>query len=298
MNDAQIAIAFAAGIVAAFNPCGFAMLPAYLAYFLGLEEGEGDSRGNVLRALTVGASVSLGFVIVFGIMGAIVSAASLSLGEYLPWVTMVIGGGLLILGIAMIFGYEMTVSLPKLNKGTNGRQAGSMFLFGVSYAVASLSCTLPIFLAQVTGVFTRDSFGSGLSVFATYTLGMSLVLMTLTLVVALARRSLTRKLNRVLPYINRISGILLVVAATYVVYFGWTEVRILRGDIRSDGLTDWFFELQSRVNNNIVDFGAVRLGLVLGVIVLGALAYAVLRPKRTEVDEAAASSEQQDLVST
>ena len=35
MIDAPLALAFAAGLVATVNPCGFAMLPAYLSYFMG-----------------------------------------------------------------------------------------------------------------------------------------------------------------------------------------------------------------------------------------------------------------------
>ena len=38
--DARLALAFSAGMVATVNPCGFALLPAYLSYFLGLEEAE------------------------------------------------------------------------------------------------------------------------------------------------------------------------------------------------------------------------------------------------------------------
>ena len=37
MIDVDLAFPLAAGLIAAFNPCGFAMLPAYLAYFLGHE---------------------------------------------------------------------------------------------------------------------------------------------------------------------------------------------------------------------------------------------------------------------
>ena len=37
--NAALALAFAAGMVATVNPCGFAMLPAYLSYFMGLSEG-------------------------------------------------------------------------------------------------------------------------------------------------------------------------------------------------------------------------------------------------------------------
>ena len=43
MIDAPFALAFAAGTVAAFNPCGFALLPAYLGWFLGAEDAaDGD----------------------------------------------------------------------------------------------------------------------------------------------------------------------------------------------------------------------------------------------------------------
>ena len=46
--DAPLALAFGAGMLAAVNPCGFAMLPAYLSYFCGLEgsleEGAGSTR--------------------------------------------------------------------------------------------------------------------------------------------------------------------------------------------------------------------------------------------------------------
>ena len=61
--DAPLALAFTAGMVATVNPCGFAMLPAYLSYFLGIEgTDDGPAEAGVLRALVVGAVVSLGFV--------------------------------------------------------------------------------------------------------------------------------------------------------------------------------------------------------------------------------------------
>ena len=48
---------------ATVNPCGFAMLPAYLSYFLGIDRThDGPAEAGVLRALLVGAVVSLGFV--------------------------------------------------------------------------------------------------------------------------------------------------------------------------------------------------------------------------------------------
>src|SRR3546814_21089418 len=69
MIDAPLAIAFASGMLAPVNPCGFAMLPAYLGFFLGQEGGDRDVRASVSRSLGVGLSVSAGFLLVFSIVG-------------------------------------------------------------------------------------------------------------------------------------------------------------------------------------------------------------------------------------
>ncbi len=67
MEGAPLALAFAAGLLAAFNPCGFALLPAYLAYFVGVA---GEERASPLRvtgrALVASATLTLGFAVVFG----------------------------------------------------------------------------------------------------------------------------------------------------------------------------------------------------------------------------------------
>ena len=62
MSTATLLLAFSAGMVAAVNPCGFALLPAYLAYYLGLESS-GDAaappRGGELgRSLAVSGAMT------------------------------------------------------------------------------------------------------------------------------------------------------------------------------------------------------------------------------------------------
>ena len=80
MIDAPLAYAFGVGMVATVNPCGFAMLPAYLSFFLGLEGAEDDTRASVLQALTIGGVVTLGFLVVFGLLGILLDGA-LSSGQ-------------------------------------------------------------------------------------------------------------------------------------------------------------------------------------------------------------------------
>lgn len=272
MIDAPLALAFGAGMIATVNPCGFAMLPAYLSYFLGLEDQSADAQAGVLRALAVAASVSAGFLAVFSVVGLLITQFSLSIEQHLPWVTIVIGIGLAGLGIAMLRGFTITVALPKLDKGTDSRQLGSMFLFGVSYAVASLSCTIPVFLAALSSTLSRSSFLSALAVFIAYALGMALVLGTLTLAIALARHSLVRRLRSVMPYVNRISGVLLILAGAYLAYYGWYELQVFSGDTDAGGPARVVFDLNSRLSEWVQSVGATRIGIVLA----GVIAFVVI----------------------
>ena len=58
-----LGLALGAGLVAAVNPCGFALLPAYLSMFV-LEEHRQRSVA-VVRALRATAALTLGFAAVF-----------------------------------------------------------------------------------------------------------------------------------------------------------------------------------------------------------------------------------------
>jgi cytochrome c biogenesis protein CcdA len=287
----SVSLAFGAGMIAVVNPCGFAMLPAYLSYFLGLDDPSRDQRSAVLRAVATGLVVSAGFVVVFGIIGLAIELFSLSIGEQLPYVTMVIGVALAGLGVAMLFGFEPTVALPKLDKGTGSRQLGSMFVFGISYAIASLSCTIPVFLVAVTGVFTTGSTAEGLAVFLAYAAGMAIVLISLTVTLALARRSLVNRLRSALPKIHRISGVLLVVAGAFLAYYGWYERQVLDGNVPDGGLASSALSLQGDVSSWIDRVGPVTIGLWLlgGLVVVGVIATAVSARRRPSEGSDAAS---------
>lgn len=271
--NGSLAYAFGVGMVATFNPCGFAMLPAYLSYFLGLE-GEQDEApdASILRAIAVGASMTAGFLVVFGLLGLVLEPALTTINRRLPWVTIVLGVVLLALGVAMLAGRTLSVRLPTFGRGPESRELSSVFLFGISYALVSLSCTLSLFTAAISTTVQDENLLLGILAFLAYGLGMGLVLMVITLAIALARQSLVKNLRKVLPYINRVSGALLVLAGLYVVYYGWYELRVFNGDLDGGGVAQWAFDINSSISRWINEIGATRLGLILGLV----LALAVL----------------------
>ena len=161
-------------MVASVNPCGFVLLPTYLMYFLGVEASSdsADQRASVRRALVVGSSVSAGFVAVFVVVGSITETSSTRGCCATPSTPrVVIGVTFVVLGIAMLAGYRPRFATPHLDAGGRTRSVGSMFVYGVAYAVASLGCTMPIFLPTVFGAGRRDGFATGVANAVLYGLG-------------------------------------------------------------------------------------------------------------------------------
>lgn len=286
MIDVPFALALTAGMVATVNPCGFAMLPAYLSFFLGVEsEGAGrqdrGARVSIGRGLLVGVAVTSGFAVTFGLIGLVVYHLTSTVYDVGPWITVVIGIALVGFGIALLAGFEPSVRLPTLDRGGRTRGLLSMAVFGVSYAVASLGCTLPLFLALASGTFRSTNVVSGVLWFLTYALGMGLVLTALTLGLALAKHSLVRSLRRVLPYVQRIAGGLLVVAGAYVAYYGVYEIRFGSDALRRDGVVDRVTGWSSDISDWVQDTGGTRIALLLGAAVTTAVLYVVTRRTAT-----------------
>lgn len=278
-----------AGVVAAFNPCGFAMLPAYLGYFLGLDsEDETSTAHNVARALAVGVTLTLGFVLFFGLIGVLTSTiiSQGTIFEKIPYVTLVFGILLIPLGLAMLFGFEPKINIPRLQKGGKTRDLPSIFMFGVSYAAVSLSCTAPIFLGTVIGSFTRSSFGEGLAAFFAYAIGMGLVITVLTIAMAVFRASVANTFRKVLPYVNKASGVLLIFTGIFLIIYARWELSTFSstGEIADGFLVDEATQLQATITNWVNDFGGTRFAIGIAAIIAAIVAWAGLSKRRQPAD--------------
>jgi cytochrome c-type biogenesis protein len=222
-------IAFGAGMVAAVNPCGFAMLPAYLSLYLGTEESgfaERSAMSRALRALAVGCVVSSGFVLLFVLAGAVISAGGTALIGVMPVLGVLVGEALVVLGVWMLLAgrapYAAVLGRLATRLG-DPRKVGvrGFFLFGLAYGAASLGCTLPAFLAVVgSGIAAGVVAGAGR--FLGYGLGMAAVLVALTVTLAFFKEGLVKWLRGALPYVQTASAVLLILAGAYVVFYWWT----------------------------------------------------------------------------
>ncbi len=230
-----VGYAFGAGMVAAVNPCGFAMLPAYLSLYLGAEEdgfAKRSSASRMLRALLVGGSVSSGFILLFGLAGLVISAGGGVLLGVMPVLAVFIGVALILLGLWTLAGRSVYLGVferlaSRVGDPTNVSARG-FFLFGLAYGAASLSCTLPVFLVVVGGGISSDGFAVGAGQFLGYGLGMASVLVALTLALALFKQGLVKRIKSAVPYTRLASAVLLVLAGAYMILY-WSSSSISGG---------------------------------------------------------------------
>src|SRR5690606_11100615 len=143
--------------------------------------------------------------------------------------------------------------------------------FGVSYAITSIGCTMPLFLGAVAGTMTNDSIVDGVLVFAVYGLGMTVVLLALTVAIALARTSIVRRLRQLQPHVHRISGGLVTLAGAYVAWYGWQSRGLVARRVPGSNVTRVVSDLSTSVTSWIDSAGAVRSSVVVAILPAGVL---------------------------
>ena len=226
VNYALASLAFSAGLISFVNPCGFALLPVYITYYF---RNEGMEKSTLWKRLFVslifGLMVSLGFAAAFSLIGIIVSYIGRGLLKYVGWFDLGIGILLVIIGFIYLFNLNSKINLNKLtiigeklkaNKLKN--KYASFFLYGMGFAIASLGCTLPIFLLVVTAASKTGGILNGLAVFLIYAAGMSLFMILFSIAVAFSKTIIEKTLKKWMPYISKLGAVIVILAGIYLIY--------------------------------------------------------------------------------
>ncbi len=209
--------AFSAGIVSFFNPCSFALLPAYLSYFLGREEEDISRTNSLLRGLKFGGLASAGFVTFFGGIGVGVALVGSQIKNIFTQLLPLIGLVLVILGIFWVLGRQV-LYMEKLSNAVSFSRS-SFFLFGIAYGLSSLACVFPVFLMLTFTSIEAGGILSGFSVFLVFSIAMSIMLVSVSLAVSLSKYYILEKLKGVEKYVTKISGLILIGVGLYFIFY-------------------------------------------------------------------------------
>lgn len=265
MNSSILLLALTAGMVGAINPCGFSLLPAYIGSFVAGDDVDSPLDRRLLRAVWSAVSVTAGFVLVFVLLGVVLRSLADQIRGQLPWLTMVIGGVLVLAGAAVMTGRQLPMPNFTL-RAAKGRGAVAMVSYGVVYALASLSCTIGPFLAITTAALDQ-SLARGVLAYVAYGLGMGTIILAIAASAALARPKPAHRLRRLSRHASRLGGALMVMAGSYAIWYARWELAVYGGDLRTDVVIDTGERWRLKVVTFIENVGAVRLGVILLVAV-------------------------------
>lgn len=217
-----VSFAFAAGMLATVNPCGFIMLPAFSAFYVATD---GSTRQGwalrVARAARMSLLVTFAFIVTFAVAGLVATLAGQALIRWSAWAGLLVGVALVALGVAqLVSGRSLLGPVPLKVRAARSRTVPGVVAFGVAYAVVSLGCTLPIFMAVVgASLLGPAAISTAAMRYVEYGAGMGVVLLVVALTTAVAGAPLFTIASRAGPVVERLGNAVLVMAGLYVAWY-------------------------------------------------------------------------------
>ncbi|MEB1808003.1 MAG: cytochrome c biogenesis CcdA family protein [Bacillaceae bacterium] len=213
MTEITIWLAFFAGVISFLSPCVFPLVPAYLAQLTGTSVSDNQVQAD--RSLIL--SRSIGFIIGFTIIFVMLGASSTFIGriflenqqliQQIGGIVIVVFGLQMagIISISMLLSEKRFKNTPK--KSTSF--ANSVF-FGLFFGAGWSPCIGLVLSSILLLAMESETMFKGMFMLFIYSMGLGVPFI---LVALLWSRSLDklRKLNRILPKIQKASGYLLII---------------------------------------------------------------------------------------
>jgi cytochrome c-type biogenesis protein len=260
-----IVYAFALGLAAAVNPCGFPLLPAYLAVFLGSEPAPVGVR--LMRAFRASLAMTAGFLAVFAVVGVAVAAGLQLAVAWVPWFTAALGLALLTAGVFGVAGRELrmpAIALPF----RSGRGMVAMGGYGAAFAATSLGCAFPLFAAAVAPSATSGSpLDTAVSALA-YALGMGLFVAACSILAALLGAEAVRVAGKYARRLPKAASALLLLVGIYLLAYG---MRLILEPGKEPSLAVFVSQASSWLTS-AVSAHPLAVGTAAALVVLTALA--------------------------
>ncbi len=206
-----LTLIFTAGGLALLSPCGFPMLPGYISYYMG-------RKASLEKAVSGGVACTLGLLAVFSAIGVGVSTLGSFVSRYIPLLELVAGLIVIIMGISMIVEIRFPTFFTTLRAPKQGGLIG-FFLYGVVYGLAALGCSVPIFFSIFFYAVATGGALYGITTFVVYAMGMGLPIIVTSVLVAKTKKLLLERLLKMIPWFQKISGLVLITIGAYLIYF-------------------------------------------------------------------------------
>jgi len=217
-DSSRLTVTLVAGAYALLSPCGYPMLPGYISYYLGV-------TSSLIKAVSHGVACVLGMITVFSTIGAIASLVGSVINPFISYLELVAGISTILFGVSILIEIDFS-PLNLLLKAPKSRGAAGIFLYGVIYGLATLGCSAPVFFSILSWAIASGPM-NGFITFLAYAIGMSVPVILTTVLVVMAKKSILKKIVKMTPWLQKMSGIILIIIGTYLIYYYYTVSMVL-----------------------------------------------------------------------
>jgi cytochrome c-type biogenesis protein len=218
-----LVVAFAAGLLSFLSPCVLPLVPSYIGFLTGMTLPEVGERRRI--ALLHALMFVGGFSLVFVLLGASATALGRALNYYQVWIQRV--GGLLIIVFGLYCLGVFRLGMLQIERRVHLQDKPVGFLgsalVGMAFAAGWTPCIGPI-LGGILGLAaTEGDVGRGMWLLAAYSAGLAVPF----LIAAVAVESFLgwfQRFRRYLPWVMRVSGVLLVFVGVLMVSGEFTRL--------------------------------------------------------------------------
>jgi len=187
MHEVNILIAFFSGLLSFFAPCAIPLLPIYMAYVLGVsfKDQKVKSKLNRKNTLLLSISYTLGFSIIFVILGLAASSLGIILRQNILILQKISGFiiilfALNILGILKLEIFNKEFTLIKKTP-INSSQLIKPFILGVIFALTWSPCVGPVLGLVLSIAASTQTVANGALLLFFYSLGIALPFILISL---------------------------------------------------------------------------------------------------------------------
>lgn len=221
--DVQISLplAFAAGLVSFLSPCVLPVVPSYVAFVSGLtlEELRGGAPPAARRVAVLHSFLFVaGFSAVFMSLGLVATSFGAPIARALPWLSLLGGAVLILLGLYMIGWLPVRWLGRDLRPRPSGTAAGPVgsLVVGMAFGAGWTPCIGPILASILLYTSLESTMIEGVGLLGAYALGLGVpfVAASSALNVFLAG---SEKARRWVVPLQRVAGSVLVVIGLLMV---------------------------------------------------------------------------------
>ena len=205
---------FIEGVASFISPCLLPMVPIYLSYFI----GENDDKNN--KAISNSIGFVLGFTIVFLILSIFASSFGAVLSGNIQYIKIIFGILIIIFGL----NYMDVIKIKFLNKTNINNSNIKNFnffkavLFGILFSISWTPCIGTFLSSALLLIASKQDLLKGIILMLLYSIGLGIPFV-ISAVLIDKLKNVFNFIKQHYDIIKKISGIILIVAGIYIIFF-------------------------------------------------------------------------------